>query len=70
VIRRILGENTTLVMSSANTPEKRTYAHLNELEFEAFHARIWSGLHFRKAMTDGYDIAHRTAERVMSAFGA
>jgi hypothetical protein len=70
VIRRTLGENTALVMRSVNTPIPRPYAHLSELEFEAFHARIWSGLHFRKAMTDGYDIAHRTAERVMNAFGA
>ena len=52
-----------------NSPTPRVYAHLSELEYDAFHARIWSGLHFRKAMVDGYDIAHRTAERVMSAFG-
>jgi hypothetical protein len=51
-------------------PDPRTYPHLSELEYDAFHARIWSGLHFRKAMVDGYDIAHRTAERVMSTFGA
>jgi hypothetical protein len=42
---------------------------LSEIERDAFNARIWSGLHFRKAMVDGYDIGHRTAERVMSAFG-
>jgi hypothetical protein len=28
-------------------------------------ARIWSGLHFRKAMEDGYDLGHRTARRVL-----
>jgi hypothetical protein len=48
----------------------RTYAHLSELEYDAFHARIWSGLHFRRAMVDSYDIGHRTADRVMDAFGA
>ena len=70
VIRRILGENTPLEIRSVNTPTPRTHANLTELEDGAFHARIWSGLHYRKAMVDGYDIAHRTARRVMSAFGA
>ena len=69
VIRRTLGEATALELRSVNSPTPRVYVHLSELEFDAFHARIWSGLHFRKAMVDGYDIAHRTAERVMSAFG-
>jgi hypothetical protein len=70
VVRRILGEDTPLEIRSANTPIPRTHANLTELEDGAFHARIWSGLHYRKAMVDGYDIAHRTARRVMSAFGA
>jgi hypothetical protein len=70
VIRRTLGEDAQLELRSVNSPTPRTYPHLSELEYDAFHARIWSGLHFRKAMVDGYDIAHRTAERVMSAFGA
>ena len=70
VIRRTLGEDAQLELISVNSPDPRTYPHLSELEYDAFHARIWSGLHFRKAMVDGYDIAHRTAERVMSAFGA
>jgi hypothetical protein len=70
VIRRTLGETTPLVIRSVNSPTPRVYSRLSELEQDAFSARIWSGLHFRKAMVDGYDIAHRTAERVMSAFGA
>ena len=41
-----LGENTPLELSSVNSPTPRTYAHLSELEHDAFHARIWSGLHF------------------------
>jgi hypothetical protein len=28
-------------------------------------ARIWSGLHFRTAMEDGYYIGHKTARRVL-----
>jgi hypothetical protein len=70
VIRRTLGEGTALEIRSVNSPTPRVYAHLTELEHDAFNARIWSGLHYRKAMVDGYDIAHRTAERVMQVFGA
>jgi hypothetical protein len=67
VIRRTLGENTALELRSVNSPTPRAYPRLSELEYDAFHARIWSGLHFRRAMVDGYDIAHRTAERVVQA---
>lgn len=70
IIRRTLGEHTPLEIRSVNSPTPRVHASLTELEFDAFHARIWSGLHYRKAMVDAYDIAHRTAERVMNAFGA
>ena len=47
----------------------RTYAHLSEIEHEAFHARIWGGLHYRQAMTDAYAMGHRTAVSVMAALG-
>ena len=69
VIRRTLGENTALELRSVNSPTPRVYGRLSELEHDAFNARIWSGLHFRRAMVDGYRIAHQTAERVMHAFG-
>ena len=69
VIRRTLGENTALELRSVNSPTPRVYGHLSEIEHDAFNARIWSGLHFRRAMVHGYDIGHRTAERVMDAFG-
>jgi hypothetical protein len=69
VIRRTLGEDTALELRSVNSPTPRVYGHLSEIEYDAFNARIWSGLHFRRAMVDGYDIAHRTAERVMDVFG-
>ena len=70
IIRRTLGEATPLELRSVNSPTPRTYGHLSEIEHDAFNARIWSGLHFRRAMVDGYAIAHRTAERVMNAFCA
>jgi len=67
VIRRTLGERTPLELISVNSPTHRTYPTLRGLENEAFHARIWSGLHFRTAMVDAYRIGHVTARRVMRA---
>jgi hypothetical protein len=67
VIRRTLGERTPLELISVNSPTHRTYPTLRALEQDAFHARIWSGLHFRTAMVDAYHIAHVTARRVMRA---
>jgi len=69
VIRRTLGEDTRLELRSQFTIAPlppRTYDHLFEIEHDAFNARIWSGLHYRRAMVDGYEIGHRTAERVMA----
>ena len=68
IIRRTLGDGTPLELRSVNSPTPRTYPSLTALEQDAFHARIWSGLHFRKAMVDGYAIAHRTASRVLEEF--
>jgi hypothetical protein len=65
VIRRTLGERTSLVLHSYATGADRTYATIGAIEQDAFNARIWSGLHFRRAMIDGYAIAHRTADQVM-----
>jgi hypothetical protein len=68
VIRHTLGEHTPLELRSVSSPTPRVYPTLSEIEHDAFNARIWSGLHFRRAMEHGYDIAHRTAQGVMSAF--
>jgi hypothetical protein len=68
VVRRLLGEDTPLELRSVNFPTApRTYAHLSDLEHDALNARIWSGLHFRDAMVDGYAIGHSTADRVLRA---
>ncbi|KGN30998.1 hypothetical protein N802_05180 [Knoellia sinensis KCTC 19936] len=66
VVRRTLGDKVTLEMISGTTPVHRTYTSLKALEFDAFHARIWGGLHFRDAMDDGYRIGHLTARHVMA----
>jgi hypothetical protein len=65
-IRRMLGEETELTLHSYNTNADRTYPTLSEIEFDAFHARIWGGLHFRDAMEDGYYIGHTAARRVLT----
>jgi hypothetical protein len=66
VVRQVLGEHTALEIRS--TTASRTYSQLSDLEFEAFNARIWGGLHYRKAMTDAYEMGHSTASRVIAAF--
>ena len=64
VLRQTLGENTPLLLKAGGL--ERSYANLSSLEHDAFHARIWGGLHFRDAMEDGYLLGHTTADRVMS----
>ena len=63
VLRKTLGDATALVLKSGGL--ERSYATLTALEHDAFHARIWGGLHFRDAMDDGYYLGHTTADRVM-----
>lgn len=65
VIRQTLGEETSLELSSTVTGTTRVYPNVSTIEFEAFHARIWGGLHFRDAMEDGYAIGHEAARRVL-----
>ena len=68
VVRRTLGEHTELEIRSTAGPPK-SYSQLSEVEFDAFHARIWGGLHYRKAMTDAYELGHGSAARALSALG-
>ena len=65
VVRQTLGDDVPLVLRAGGL--ERSYATLTALEHDAFHARIWGGLHFRDAMDDGYYMGHVTAERVMHA---
>jgi hypothetical protein len=59
VLRKTLGDNTALVLGLLPGPT-RSYATLTALEHDAFHARIWGGLHFRDAM----DAATTSATRL------
>jgi hypothetical protein len=63
MIRLTLGEDTSLELRSPNGPP-RVYADLSSIEYDAFHARIWGGLHFADAMDDGYTLGHQTARKV------
>jgi hypothetical protein len=65
VMRQTFGDNTPLLLKSGGV--QRGYATLTALEHDAFHARIWGGLHFRDAMDDAYYLGHTTAARVMRA---
>ena len=64
-IRRTLGEETSLSLHSYTTNADRVYPNLTTIEFDAFHARIWGGLHFRDAMEDAYAIGHQAADLVL-----
>jgi hypothetical protein len=65
IIRQTLGEHTSLELVSATDPQPRVFDRLRRIERQAFMARIWSGLHFRTAMEDGYYLGHQTARRIL-----
>lgn len=44
----------------------RHYATTTALDTETMNARVWLGIHFRKAMTDGNMLGHAAAEAVTS----
>jgi hypothetical protein len=50
-----------LDISSSVTGTTRHYDSAAALDAETMNARIWLGLHFRKAMTDANRLGHRTA---------
>ena len=53
-----------LDVSSAVTGTSRHYDTASELNRETMNARIWLGIHFRTAMTDGNRLGRRTAAYV------
>jgi hypothetical protein len=53
-----------LTMTSTVTGTTRTYRTLAEVNLDVTGARIWSGLHFRRSMTDGARLGRRVAELV------
>jgi len=49
-------------VTSTVTGTTRHYDTAAALDTETMNARIWLGLHFRKAMTDGSRMGHRSAD--------
>lgn len=68
VIRRTLGERTSLTLFSIPLSQSRTYPDLHSIERDAHNSRIWGGLHFRDAMDDAYAIGHKVADTVVWRF--
>lgn len=55
-----------LDVPSLTSAPARHYDSAAALDAEAFHARIWLGIHFRSAMRDGSYIGHYTSDFVRS----
>ncbi len=55
-------DSIDLELYSAVTMTTRTYETAAELDADTMNARIWLGLHFRKAMTDGNQLGHNVAD--------
>ncbi|WP_143138950.1 vanadium-dependent haloperoxidase [Lentzea waywayandensis] len=47
---------------SSVTSTTRTFQTARELDQETMNARIWLGIHFRRAMTDGNRLGHRVSD--------
>jgi hypothetical protein len=59
---QLFGENhLDLTVSSGVTNTTRHYASTDALDADTMNARIWLGLHFRRAMTDGNRLGHSAA---------
>jgi hypothetical protein len=50
-----------LTVSSAVTGTTRQYGTAQDLDRDTMNARIWLGIHFRTAMTDGNQLGHRVS---------
>jgi hypothetical protein len=65
VVRSFFGDRLPLLLRSGSTNTVQRYETLSAMEHDAFMARIWSGIHFRDAMVDAYQLGHATARRVV-----
>ena len=54
-------QNIDLVVSSAVTGTTRHYATERALDQETMNARVWLGIHFRKAVVDANRLGHRVS---------
>jgi hypothetical protein len=49
---------------SSVTQTTRTYTTVNELEADAFWARIYAGFHYRHSLKEGFKLGHRVGEQL------
>jgi hypothetical protein len=61
-------DSIDLDVQSSVTGTRRHFATTRELNEETMNARIWLGLHFRKAMTDGNGIGREASYRTAAKF--
>ncbi len=66
VMSRLFGtEHLDIRLTSSVTGTTRVYPTAASLDADTMNARIWLGLHFRRAMTDGNRLGHRVADIVV-----
>ncbi len=66
VMAEFLGtDEIDLTIPSLTGLGDRHYATVDELEYEVANARIWGGIHFRSAVEDGVQIAHKVTRQVV-----
>ena len=53
------------MVSSAVTGTTRQYRTAQDLDRDTMNARIWLGIHFRTAMTDGNQLGHRVSHWIL-----
>lgn len=59
----LFGANSLdLNVSSSVTSTSRHYESADRLDAETMNARIWLGIHFRKAMIDGNRLGHKVSQ--------
>jgi len=65
----LFGANTLdLDVSSAITATTRHFNRANALDRQTMNARIWLGIHFRKAMTDGNQLGHKVSDWTLTHY--
>ena len=64
---RLFGQNRIdLFITSAATGTTRHYQEADQLKQDTKNARVWLGLHFRKAMDDGNRVGRKSANYVLN----
>jgi hypothetical protein len=60
--------NVKFTVSSAATHTTHTYYNVDQLETEAYWARIYAGFHYRHSLDEGFNLGHRVAKQLTENF--